>query len=118
MDETFAPSERIRKQKDFFHLYKEGKRYRGKYFTLIYLSSASSVSRMAVVVSKKVGNAVKRNKIKRWIRTLFRRNKSLLKHPIDIVIIIKKEILEASWPKLREDYFTAIKSISKNNSSP
>jgi ribonuclease P protein component len=118
MDETFPPSERIRKQKDFFHLYKKGKRFRGKYFTLIYLSSASSVSRMAVVVSKKVGNAVKRNKIKRWIRSLFRRNKPLLKHPIDIVIIIKKEILEASWPKLREDYFTAIKSISKNNSSP
>ncbi len=118
MDETFPPSERIRKQKDFFHLYKKGKRFRGKYFTLIYLSSASSVSRMAVVVSKKVGNAVKRNKIKRWIRSLFRRNKPLLKHPIDIVIIIKKEILEASWSKLREDYFVAIKSISKNNSSP
>lgn len=117
MDETFAPSERIRKQKDFFHLYKEGKRFRGKYFTLIYLSSASSVSRMAVVVSKKVGNAVKRNKIKRWMRTLFRRNKSLLNHPMDIVIITKKEILDSSWQKLKEEYFSALKSISNSNLS-
>ncbi len=118
MNETFGPPERIRKNKEFFHLYKKGKRYRGKYFNLVYLSSASSSSRIAVVVSKKVGNAVKRNKIKRWIRTLFRRNKNLLKIPLDIIVIAKKEILEASWLKLQEDYSAAIKSISKNNSSP
>lgn len=118
MDETFGPPERIRKNKEFFHLYKKGKRYRGKYFNLVYLSSASSSSRMAVVVSKKVGNAVKRNKFKRWIRTLFRRNKNLLKDPIDIIIIIKQEILEASWQKLQEDYLAAIKSIFETNSSP
>lgn len=117
MDETFGPSERIRKNKEFFHLYKKGKRYRGKYFNLIYLSSASGSSRVAVVVSKKVGNAVKRNKFKRWIRTLFRRNKNLLKDPFDIIIIVKREILEASWLKLQEDYLTAIKSISKSYSS-
>ena len=117
MGETFGLPERIRKNKDFLHLYKKGERYRGKYFNLIYLSSASSFSRMAVVVSKKVGNAIKRNKIKRWIRTLFRRNKNLLKIPFDIIIIAKKEILEASWLNLQEDYFTAIKSISKSSSS-
>ncbi|MGD8535447.1 MAG: ribonuclease P protein component [Candidatus Aminicenantes bacterium] len=117
MNETFSPPERIRKNKDFLHLYKKGKRYRGKYFNFVYLSSASSFSRMAVVVSKKVGNAVKRNKIKRWIRTLFRRNKNLLKIPLDIIIIVKKEILEASWLMLQEDYLAAIKSISENSSS-
>ncbi len=118
MDETFGPPERIRKKKEFFYLYKKGKRYRGKYFNLVYLSSASSSSRMAVVVSKKVGNAVKRNKFKRWIRTLFRRNKKLLKDPIDLIIIVKKEILEASWLNLQDDYLTAIKSISMSHSSP
>ena len=115
MDETFSLPERIRKKKEFNHLYKKGKRYRGKYFNLIYLSSASSFSRMAVVVSKKVGNAVKRNKIKRWIRTLFRRNKSLLKAPLDIIIIAKKEILESSWLTLKGDYFSALESIIQNN---
>ena len=64
MNETLGPQERIRKKKDFLYIYKKGKRYRGKYFNLVYLSSASSFSRMAVVVSKKVGKAVKRNRIK------------------------------------------------------
>ena len=117
MNETFALQERIRKKKDFLHLYKKGRRYKGKYFNFIYLSSDSSFSRMAVVISKKVGNAVKRNKIKRWMRTLFRRNKDLLKNSFDIIIIAKKEILEASWLKLQEDYFAAIKSICQNKKS-
>jgi len=115
MNETLGPQERIRKRKDFLSLYKKGKRYRGKYFNLIYLSNDFSFSRMAVIVSKKVGNAVKRNKIKRQMRTLFRRNKSLLKAPFDIIIIAKKEILESSWLTLKGDYFSALESIIQNN---
>ena len=118
MNETLGPQERIRKKKDFLYIYKKGRRHRGKYFNIIYLSSDSSFSRMAVVISKKVGNAVKRNKIKRWMRTLFRRNKDLLESSFDIIIIAKKEILEASWLKLQEDYFIAIKSICQSNQSP
>ncbi len=115
MNETLGPQERIRKRKDFLFLYKKGKRYRGKYFNLIYLSNDFSFSRMAVIVSKKVGNAVKRNKIKRQMRTLFRRNKNLLKAPLDIIIITKKEILESSWLTLQGDYFSALESIIQNN---
>jgi ribonuclease P protein component len=115
MNETLGPQERIRKRKDFLSLYKKGKRYRGKYFNLIYFSNDYSFSRMAVIVSKKVGIAVKRNKIKRQMRTLFRRNKSLLKTPLDIIIIAKKEILESSWLTLQGDYFSALESIIQNN---
>ncbi len=114
MNETLSPQERIRNKKDFSRLYKKGSRYRGKYFNLIYISSDLSFSRMAVVISKKVGNAVKRNKVKRQMRTLFRRNKELLESSFDILIIAKKEILEASWPMLQEDYFAGLKSISLN----
>jgi len=117
MNETFGPQERIRKKKDFLHIYKKGKRYKGNYFNLIYLSSDLNFSRLAVIVSKKVGNAVKRNKIKRWMRSLFRRNKELLANPLDIIIIAKKEILEASWLTLQADYLATIKSIRQNNIS-
>ena len=118
MPETFGPLERIRKKKDFLHLYKKGKRYRGKYFNLVYLSNASDFSRMAVVVSKKVGNADKRNKNKRWMRTLYRRNKPLLSNSLDIIFIVKREILEASWTTLQEDYFAALKSMGQSSSTP
>jgi len=111
MDESLTPSERIRKRNDFFKLYKSGKRYRGKYFNLIYLFNDFNHSRVAVVVAKKIGNAVFRIKIKRWMRVLFRRNKQLIQHPLDMVIIAKRNMQEATWLKLQKDYFEAISAI-------
>lgn len=117
MHETLSPQERIKKKRDFLLIYRRGKRYRGKYLILIYLPNDLKFSRMAVVTSKKIGNAVKRNKIKRWIRTLYRRNKKLLKNSLDLIIISKKEIQEASWLALKEEYLTAIKSICQKHQS-
>ena len=115
MDENFTPLERIRKKKDFLHLYKKGKRYRGKYFVLIYLSNELTFSRVAVVASKKLGNAVQRNRTKRWLRTLFRRNKELLEKPFDMIFIPRKEINEAKWQYLKDDYQAALKFMLRKS---
>jgi len=113
MKETFRPHERIKKKNDFLFIYKQGKRYRGKYFILIYIFSDLSFSRMAVVAGKKMGNAVKRNKIKRRMRELFRQHKSLLVTPLDMIFLPQKEIHEASWQELQKDYAEALNSVSQ-----
>jgi ribonuclease P protein component len=115
MKESLTPRERIRKKKDFLFIYRKGHRYRGKYFTLIYLANNLVFPRMGVVASKKVGNAVQRNRVKRWMRELFRRNKGLLKAPIDILIVAKKEVQDVSWPMISKEYLFAIKSIFRKN---
>ncbi|MBU2437638.1 MAG: ribonuclease P protein component [Acidobacteria bacterium] len=111
MDETFRPRERIKKRNDFQGLYADGTRYKGKYFILIYQARHSDCSRLGVVVSKKHGNAVHRNRIKRLLRTLFRTTKDLLQSPVDLVLIPKKGIRTAEWISLRNDYRRAIESI-------
>lgn len=113
MNETLSPHERIRRKKDFLLLYKKGSRYRGKYFTLIYHPREFSFSRIGVVAGKKIGNAVQRNKIKRWIRTIFRTNKDLLKISFDLVFIMKKEIHEAGFSNLKQEYINSLKSICR-----
>lgn len=113
MKETYGPQERIKKKQEFLFLYKKGKRYKGKYFNLVYFPNNLDFSRMAVIVSKKIGNAVSRNKIKRWMRDLFRRNKGLLKDHFDILIVVKRDIQEASWSSLHESYIIAIESMTK-----
>ena len=113
MFESLSPKERIRKQKDFLLLYRKGNRFNGRYVTLIYRPNDMNFSRLAAIASiKNVGNSVKRNKVRRWIRTLFRRNKEALKTPLDIMVIANKGIHKASWKIVRDEYLKAITNIN------
>ena len=114
MDETLSPRERIKKRKDFLLIYKDGKRHRGKAFNLIHLANNLGFSRIAIVVSRKIGNSVERNKIKRNMRDLFRKNKDLLKVHADMIVIPNKGILDISRSDLQKEYLAAVASINQN----
>ncbi len=115
MDEGYRPHERIRKKSDFTELYKRGRCDRGRYFNLIHLPNDLGHSRMAAVASRKVGNAVQRNRIRRRAKELFRRNKDLLNSPMDLLLVSKKEMGDASWEDLRRRYDEALRSIGRRS---
>ena len=72
-------------------VYQQGVRSYSEHFTIIECKNQTGISRLGITVSKKVGNAVQRNRIKRLIREYFRLNRSRLSTPRDIVIIAKKD---------------------------
>jgi len=111
MKETLKPHERFRKRKDFLHIYRKGSRYRGKGFVLIYLFNNLPYSRMTAVASKKIGNAVVRNRIKRRFRALFRTNKSMLQGSFDLVIITQKSIGSIPWSEVQKEFIKTIKFL-------
>jgi ribonuclease P protein component len=113
MNECLACGERIRRKKDFINLYRDGHRFRGRYFSLVYGPSVLGHSRLAVVVSRKVGPAVVRNRIKRRVRDIFRRTKSLIAEPTDIIVVTRKEILELTPAELRAGYIQALEAIKR-----
>ncbi len=113
MRETLRPQERIRRTQEFGYLYRNGIRFRGRYFTLVYRESKLPFSRLGVVAGKKVGRAVERNRAKRRMRDLFRRNKAWLPFCLDMVAIARKETAEAPMAALREEYLSALKSLRR-----
>jgi len=111
MDESYRPHERIRKKTDFTELYKRGRCDRGKYFNLIHLPNDLGYSRMAAVASRKVGNAVQRNRTRRRAKELFRRNKDLLISSLDLLLISKREMRDASWADLRGRFIEGLRAL-------
>jgi ribonuclease P protein component len=86
---TFGKQERIRKRKDYLAIYQQGTRGYAKHFIVITKKNSLGIKRLGITVGKKVGNAVKRNRIKRILREFFRLNKSRLSASQDILIIAK-----------------------------
>lgn len=58
--------------------------------------------KLGVIVTKKVGNSVVRNNVKRWIREVFRTERALFAKPIDLVIIPRQSDL--SFETIKRDF--------------
>lgn len=80
----------IKETKTFLYLYKNAKFYVGKFMVLYVLPNDLQSHRLGVVVGKKVGNSVKRSRVKRLIKENFRNCKDELKDWHDFVFIARK----------------------------
>ncbi|OGP55908.1 MAG: ribonuclease P protein component [Deltaproteobacteria bacterium RBG_13_52_11] len=89
-DEGLRKEERLRRQADFEIIAKEGIRRHTKNFVIIARRNDQGFSRLGAVASKKLGEAVERNRVKRLVREFFRRNKDKLSPSTDYVIVGKK----------------------------
>ena len=92
MDVTWQKVDKIRKSRDFRLIQRRGSKLKSRDFLFIFLPfhrvpNADNHSRFGLVVSKKVGNAVCRNLVKRRLREGCRRNKYLLTASLNVVII-------------------------------
>jgi len=90
--QSFGRHLRITKKRDYLTVYKQGARSYSEHFTIVACRSEMDTSRLGITVSKKVGNAVERNRIRRLVREFFRLNRSRLSVRQDIVIIANKNI--------------------------
>jgi ribonuclease P protein component len=98
----FGRHERIRRRADFQQVYLQGTRVHGRYGTVFVLANRLSVGRLGIAATKKLGGAVQRNRAKRLIREVFRRNK--IAPGFDVVVVPKRELLDASLTALETDY--------------
>ena len=87
---------RVKKEKDFSAIFKEGKSFANRKFVIYRLENNEQHFRVGLSVSKKLGNAVTRNQIKRRIRHILIEHKNQLVENVDFVVIARKgvEILD------------------------
>jgi ribonuclease P protein component len=88
---SFPKSEKVLKRSDFLFLSKHGKRIQNREFILVYSCNQKDNARLGITVTKKVGCASTRNRIKRLVREYFRLNKHRISSALNIIVIAKKE---------------------------
>jgi len=87
MNFQFTKAERLTRKKEFERVFDEGKVLKNDKVVFYVTPNDFQHSRLGLVVSKKVGNAVRRNRAKRLLREAYRLNKHLLKMHVDIIAI-------------------------------
>lgn len=101
----FPKESRLRKRADFLQLYSAQHKIAIKGFLVVWHENTHSMARLGITASKKVGCAVVRNRVKRYLREIFRHNHTLLA-AVDINVIARKESAQM-------DYFEVQRELNK-----
>lgn len=88
-DLSFLKEDRLLKPGEFAKTRKAGRRLSTRGFTLYILPNGLGKTRLGLSVSARVGNAVKRNRVKRLTREFFRQNTGLFPESADVLVTVK-----------------------------
>ncbi|UCG80650.1 MAG: ribonuclease P protein component, partial [Desulfobacterales bacterium] len=94
--------ERLTRRSDFERLSRDGHRIDSDYFVILYRPNGLGRLRLGVTVSKRVGRAVIRNRLKRLVREHYRQHKGLFSDSYDVNVIAKRGAPDLSSGQIRE----------------
>ena len=90
LGQGYRRADRLRRRSDFLRVQSNGRRVHTSHFVVALAPTDVARGRLGVTVTKKVANAVGRNRVKRLVREFFRRNRSRLPTQCDLVFIAKR----------------------------
>jgi len=104
----------LKKDREFQIIYKYGKKSFGYYSLIFFNKNETNNKKCGFVASKKVGNAVCRNRIKRLFKEFYRKNEKFIKNGNDIIFvgkrILKEKIKELKYKDIEKDMLKILKN--------
>jgi len=117
MPYAYHKSERIRKNTDFVTTMK-GKRLSFDGLSLFYARNDKAHFRVGISVSKKLANAVKRNRLKRQIRSSVMKTLAGYSMGYDLVFVARRELSTAGYEQILRAVETVLRRTALRNQNP
>ncbi len=111
--EGFPRQNRILRASDFRALYETGRKVHSERFVLFGRENGLGHHRLGITVSRKIGGAVVRNRIKRLFREIFRRLSAENPNYFDLVVNAKRGCTDVSYTSLRDEFLSAVGRIRR-----
>src|SRR5436190_20952292 len=106
----FRRAMRIRQGRDFSRVRQEGQRLvLGCLIANWRRLPPQASTRLGIVTSGKIGNAVVRNRARRLLRETFRVHQHDLAQPVDLVLIARSSIVEKDFAGVEKDFLTTLR---------
>jgi len=104
----------IKKNSEFDDIIKTGAYLKNKYYYIYYKDSSFLYPKFGLAVSKKIGNAVERNKMKRQLRNIIDQNKKLFVGYYKYIIMVRSDILLTTYEEMEHNLVNLIKRGNMN----
>jgi len=92
---------------EFHRLYSKGKSAVTPYLVVYARKGRRPGNRIGFTVSNKIGKAVKRNRIRRRLREIYRLNESSFLRGTDLVVVARVKAVDATYPQLERAFLSA-----------
>ncbi|MCC8170041.1 MAG: ribonuclease P protein component [Oscillospiraceae bacterium] len=101
----------LKRNRDFRRLYSRGKNFVGGYIVVYTSKNRFGENRLGLTVSKSIGKAVKRNRLKRLMREGYRLMEDRLSRGNDIIIVARGRALDKTQAQIQKDMEYAMRKL-------
>ena len=101
----------LKENRLFRRLYAKGKTAASPYLAVYCRRNGTKGNRLGITVSTKLGNAVKRNRVRRRLREVYRLNEHRLRMGYDIVIVARYRSVRARYSDLDKSFLVLAKKL-------
>ncbi|MDG2308107.1 MAG: ribonuclease P protein component [Candidatus Binatia bacterium] len=108
--QTLPKAARVRKRTDYLSIQNGGKRLSTRHFLVVYRPGRNTDARLGITVTKKIGCAVIRNRVKRAVRETFRQARRDLP-AVDLVVIVRKGAGALRMPEVAAELAPALNRL-------
>ena len=103
---------RLKKRYQFNYVYRAGEHFSSEHIVLYVVASKTKNIKVGLAVTKKIGHAVVRNRVRRRLREVIKSQIPNLKQTFNIIIVARENITSASFEKLSIEFTKLLKKAN------